>query len=139
LLVQLTAAIDSGEADLVQTLPVLQVLNDHASEHLQQLAQDPTASVIVAQAQEVLQQTGQKILNATRAAQKQQKEGQPQTQSGAETTSQTDLKVMEQELKLDFLKKKGELELQIRAAKASQERALADAKMASSLQGPNSK
>jgi hypothetical protein len=139
LLVQLTAAIDSGEADLVQTLPVLQVLNDHASEHLQQLAQDPTASVIVAQAQEVLQQTGQKILNATRAAQKQQKEGQQQPQSGAETTSQTDLKVMEQELKLDFLKKKGELELQIRAAKASQERALADAKMASSLQGPNSK
>lgn len=139
LLVQLTAAIDSGEADLVQTLPVLQVLNDHASEHMQQLAQDPTASVIVAQAQEVLQQTGQKILNATRAAQKQQKEGQQQPQSGAETTSQTDLKVMEQELKLDFLKKKGELELQIRAAKASQERALADAKMASSLQGPNSK
>jgi len=139
LLVQLTAAIDSGEADLVQTLPVLQVLNDHASEHLQQLAQDPTASVIVSQAQEVLQQTGQKILNATRAAQKQQKEGQQQPQPGAETTSQTDLKVMEQELKLDFLKKKGELELQIRAAKASQERALADAKMASSLQGPNSK
>lgn len=139
LLVQLTAAIDSGEADLVQTLPVLQAINDHASEHLQQLAQDPTASVIVSQAQEVLQQTGQKILNATRAAQKQQKEGQPQTQPGAETTSQTDLKVMEQELKLDFLKKKGELELQIRAAKASQERALADAKMASTLQGPSSK
>jgi hypothetical protein len=139
LLVQLTAAIDSGEADLVQTLPVLQAINDHASQHLQQLAQDPTASVIVSQAQEVLQQTGQKILNATRAAQKQQKEGQTQAQPGAETTSQTDLKVMEQELKLDFLKKKGELELQIRAAKASQERALADAKMASTLQGPSSK
>ena len=133
LLVQLTAAVDSGEADLVQSLPVLQAINDHAAGHLQQLAQDPTASVIVSQAQEVLQQTGQKILNATRAAQKQQKEGQAQGETEQAGQSSTDLKMMEQQIKLDFLKQKGELELQIRAAKASQERALADAKMAASL------
>jgi hypothetical protein len=89
----------------------------------------------VAQTQEVLQQTGQKILNATRAAQKQQKDGQQQPQQAPEGQNPTDLKMLEQQLKLDFLKKKGELELQIRAAKASQERTLADAKMASSLQG----
>jgi hypothetical protein len=41
--------------------------------------------------------------------------------------------MLEQQIKLDFIKQKGELELQIRAAKASQERALADAKMAASL------
>ncbi len=133
LLVQLTAAVDSGEADLVQSLPVLQAINDHAAGHLQQLAQDPTASVIISQAQEVLQQTGQKILNATRAAQKQQKEGQDQEQQAEPGQSQTDLKMLEQQIKLDFIKQKGELELQIRAAKASQERALADAKMAASL------
>jgi len=133
LLVQLTAAVDSGEADLVQSLPVLQAINDHAAGHLQQLAQDPTATVIVSQAQEVLQQTGQKILNATRAAQKQQKEGQDQEQQAEPGQSQTDLKMLEQQIKLDFIKQKGELELQIRAAKASQERALADAKMAASL------
>jgi pantoate kinase len=114
-------------------LPVLQAINDHAAGHLQQLAQDPTATVIVSQAQEVLQQTGQKILNATRAAQKQQKEGQDQEQQAEPGQSQTDLKMMEQQIKLDFIKQKGELELQIRAAKASQERALADAKMAASL------
>jgi hypothetical protein len=132
LLVQLTSAVDTGEADLIQSLPALQALNDHAAGHLQQLAQDPTASVIVSQAQQVLQQTGQKILNATRAAQKQQKDGQAAQQEQGGPTP-TDLKMLEQQLKLDFLKQKGELELQIRAAKASQERALADAKMASTL------
>lgn len=133
LLVQITAAVDSGEADLVQSLPALQALNEHASSHLQQLAQDPTASIIVSQAQEVLQQTGQKILNATRAAQKQEREGTAQQETEQAGQSSTDLKVLEQQIKLDFLKQKGELELQIRAAKASQERALADAKMAASL------
>jgi hypothetical protein len=40
---------------------------------------------------------------------------------------------MEQQRKLDFLRQKGELDLQMRAAKASQEQALADAKMAAQI------
>jgi hypothetical protein len=101
---------------------------------------DPTASAPVAQTKEVLQQTGQKILNGERAAQKMQREQQaqaqeqgPQPEQGGNSSGLTELKMREQQMKLDFLQKKAELDLQIRAAKASQDQALADAKMASAL------
>lgn len=139
-LVEITSAVDSGQADLIQVLPILRTFYDHCSEHLQQLAMDPTATVSVAKTKEVLQQTGQKILNGERAAQKMQREQQAQAQEqgqapeqGGNSSGLTELKMREQQMKLDFLQKKAELDLQIRAAKASQDQALADAKMASAL------
>jgi hypothetical protein len=81
----------------------------------------------------VLQQAGQKILNATRAAQKEQRNAQQGPAQAEQGPSPAELKVMEQQMKLDFLRQKGELDLQMRAAKASQEQALADAKMAAQI------
>lgn len=136
-LVQTTTAIDEGQADLVQALPGLQAFVEHCSAHLQQLAQDPNAAVIVAQTQQVLQQAGQKILNATRAAQKAQRDGAAEGQGAPQSgggEAETNFKLLEQQMKLDFIRQKGELELQLRQAKAEQERALADAKAASQLQ-----
>lgn len=133
-LVEITGAIDSGEADLVQMLPALQAYTEHGSAHLEQLAQNPAATVVVNQAKQVLQQAGQKILNATRAVQKEQRAAQqPQDGQPQQGPSAHELKVMEQQMKLDFMRQKGELEIQMRAAKASQEQALADAKMAAQI------
>lgn len=134
---QLTAAIDAGQADLVQALPILQAFYQHCTDHLQQLATDPTSKIMVSQATEVLAQIEQKIMNGQRAAQKQQREaanapGQsPQQQQDGQMTV---LKQQEQQLKLDFIRKKGELELQIKSAKAEQDRALSDARNAAGMQ-----
>jgi hypothetical protein len=132
-LVELTGAVDAGQADLVQMLPALQAYSEHCAAHLEQLAQNPSATVVVSQAQQVLQQAGQKILNATRAAQKEQRNAQQGPAQAEQGPSPAELKVMEQQMKLDFLRQKGELDLQMRAAKASQEQALADAKMAAQI------
>ena len=136
-LVEITGAVDAGQADLVQTLPALQAYSEHCAAHLEQLAQNPSATVVVSQAQQVLQQAGQKILNATRAAQKEQRSAQQAPEQAQQGPSPAELKVMEQQMKLDFLRQKGELDLQMRAAKASQEQALADAKMAAQIANPS--
>jgi hypothetical protein len=77
-------------------------------------------------------------MNAQRAMQKQQRDaqnaqGQEQPEQGG-NGQLTDLKAQEQQLKLDFIRKKGELELQIKSAKADQDRALADSRNAAALQ-----
>jgi hypothetical protein len=135
---QITAAIDGGQADLVQQAPIMQAFYEHCSAHLQQLASNPAAQVTVSQVKEVLSQVEQKLMNAQRAMQKQQRDaqnaqGQEQPEQGG-NGQLTDLKAQEQQLKLDFIRKKGELELQIKSAKADQDRALADSRNAAALQ-----
>jgi hypothetical protein len=133
-LVQMASAIDSGEADLLQVAPIMQVFNEHCAQHLQALAEDPTALAVVNETKQVLQQVGQKLLNASRQAQKQQRAAQPEGDAEQPAADPTQLKMLEHQIKLDFIRQKGELELEVRAAKAAQERALADAKTAAELQ-----
>lgn len=133
-LVQMASAIDAGEADLLQLAAPMQAFSDHCAAHLQALAEDPTAVPMVKQVQQVLQQVGQKLLNASRQAQKQQRAAAGGEAAEPGPQDATQLKLLENQLRLDFIRQKGELELEMRAAKAAQERALADAKTAAELQ-----
>lgn len=132
---KLLAATDSGEADPVQVLPLVQALYEHVSQHLQMVAGDPAARAQVAEtkqllqiAQEVITNTGRKLLKMQREAAQQgaQAEGQP----AAQAPNGAELKMQEHQLKMDIARQKAQLEMEIREAKFQQEQALRDAERA---------
>lgn len=135
----LSAAIDSGQADLAASLPVLEAYYEHCGQHIDAVSGDPAAAGQLAQAAQVQQQLYQKLINANRAAQKAQQAqqgGAEQPQGATEQDAKLEiqrLKLQELQLKMEFAKSKAELELQLRQAKAQQEQALTDARMALEL------
>lgn len=133
---QLLAALDAGQADPVQALPLVQALYEHVMQHLQYLVNDPAAREQVGQikqltqvAEEVITNTGRKI-----QAQMRKQQGAPQGEAPAEQgPTPTELKFQEHQLKMEIARQKAELEMRIREAKFQQEQAINDAKGAVSL------
>lgn len=133
---QLLAALDAGQADPMQALPLVQALYEHVTQHLQYLVNDPAAREQVGQikqltqiAEEVITNTGRKI-----QAQLRKQQGAPQGEAPAEQgPSPTELKFQEHQLKMEIARQKAELEMRIREAKFQQEQAINDAKGAVSL------
>ena len=144
LLQQMIAAIDSGEADPVQVLPIVQVLHQHIGEHVNYLASDPSARPQVAEMNQLLQMSNEVITNFTRkiqaeqrkAAQSGQQEGQPQ--EGQQGPSMMEQKMQEHQLKMQIAQQKAQIEMQIKQAKADQELALKDAERAMKFSGNTS-
>lgn len=133
---QLLAALDAGQADPMQALPLVQALYEHVTQHLQYLVNDPAAREQVGQikqltqiAEEVITNTGRKIQAQLRKQQGAPQEGTP----AAEGPSPTELKFQEHQLKMEIARQKAELEMRIREAKFQQEQAINDAKGAVSL------
>jgi hypothetical protein len=134
---QLLAAVQTGQADPVQALPLVQALYEHVMQHLQFLSSDPSAGGQVGElkqltqiAEEVITNTGRQIQAAQR---KQLQEGaspEGQQQGGP---SPTELKFQEHQLKMEIARQKAQLDMQIREAKFQQEQAINDAKGAVSL------
>lgn len=133
---QLLAALDAGQADPMQALPLVQALYEHVTQHMQYLVNDPAAREQVGQikqltqiAEEVITNTGRKI-----QAQMRKQQGAPQGEAPAEQgPSPTELKFQEHQLKMEIARQKAELEMRIREAKFQQEQAINDAKGAVSL------
>jgi hypothetical protein len=133
---QLLAAVQTGAADPVQVLPIVQSIYEHVMQHLQFLSSDPAARGQVSElkqltqiAEEVITNTGRKIQAMQR---KQQQEGAPEGQQ-PQGPSAAELKFQEHELKMSIARQKAELDMQIREAKFQQEQAINDAKGAVSL------
>ena len=133
---QLLAALDAGQADPMQALPLVQALYEHVTQHLQYLVNDPAAREQVGQikqltqiAEEVITNTGRKIQAQLRKQQGAPQEGAPAEQG----PSPTELKFQEHQLKMEIARQKAELEMRIREAKFQQEQAINDAKGAVSL------
>jgi hypothetical protein len=139
----LVAAIDSGEADPVAALPLVQALYEHCTQHAQFLSSDPAARAELAEikqllqiAQEVLTNTGRKIMKMQRdAAQQGAAATAAAAPEGAQGPTQAELKMQEHQLKMDIARQKAELDMRIREAKFQQEQALRDADKALSLGG----
>jgi hypothetical protein len=133
---QLLAAVDGGQADPVQALPIVQALYEHVMQHLQFLSSDPSARGQVAELKQLTQIAEEVITNTGRKIQAMQRK---QLQEGASPEGQpqgptpTELKFQEHQLKMEIARQKAELDMQIREAKFQQEQAINDAKGAVSL------
>ena len=138
---QLIEAINTGQADLVQVLPVLQVMYQHISDTAQLAAGDPALEGMVANTKQVLQFAEEAINNALKAAQKMQRDQmqaeQAQMQAQGQEIDQDavmaekqGMKMQEHEVKMQIAQEKAELEMAIKQKKHEQEMAIRDAEAA---------
>jgi hypothetical protein len=133
---QLIAGIQSGEADPMQNLQLVQALHQHSAEHLNYLASDPSARSQVAEYKQLLQISEEVITNFNRKLQAEQRKGMEsgaQAESGGQ--SPTEMKMQEHQLKMQIAQQKAQIEMQIKQAKADQDLALKDAERALKLSG----
>ena len=130
-LAQLIEALNTGEADPMQVLPVLQAMYQHISDTAQLAAGDPALEAEVAQTKQVLQYAEEAINNTMKAAQKIQRD-QAEMEGGEEGVAMADqdAKMQEHEIKMQIAQEKAELDMAIKQKKHEQEMAIRDAKAA---------
>jgi len=129
---QIIEQLNTGAADPMQALPVVQAFYQHISETLQFAAGDPALEGMVSQTKQVLQFAEEVINNTTKAVQKMQRDQAQQQEQpqGQEQPSQADAKMMEHQIKMRIAQEKAELDLAIKQKKHDQEMAIRDAKAA---------
>jgi hypothetical protein len=137
-LLEFITAVDNGQVELTAVVEQTIGIHDHATQHLEFMAGNPITMQDAARFRQVLQQTGEIILNGMR---KLQAERQANPQAGPE---QPDAKQQEymmklafqrqnMEMKLEEMARSAELKMNIEMMKASQSAALADAKAKAAL------
>lgn len=133
---------DNGQADPVQLLPAYQAFYQHISAHVEFVANDPAAAGSIPQVRQLLQFAEEKIVNATRAAQKLQREqmeqqaamgGQQQAPSSEQIAAQQ--KAEMHQLQMQITQQKAQVDMSIKQAKAQQDMALKDAERAMEMEG----
>ena len=121
--------LNTGAADPMQALPVVQAFYQHISETLQFAAGDPALEGMVSQTKQLLQFAEEVINNTTKAIQKMQRD-QAGQEGEQEQPQQPDAKLMEHQIKMQIAQEKAELDLAIKQKKHDQEMAIRDAKAA---------
>jgi hypothetical protein len=138
---QIIEQLNTGEVDPMQSLPVLQSFYEHISQTVQFAAGDPALQGPVGQAKQVLQFAEEAINNATKAAQKIQRDQAKAQQQEAEMAamgeqpeqpemSPSDAKMMEHQVKMRIAQEKAQVDMAIKQQKHDQEMAMRDAKAA---------
>ena len=134
LLQQLLEAIDTGQADPQQALPMLQAFYQHIGETLQQAAGDPALEGLVGQIKQLLQYAEEAINNTMKALEKIQRDQAIETQEeGGEQPagpSEVDLKLQKAQVEMQISQQKAELDMTLKQRKFEQEQAMRDAKAA---------
>jgi hypothetical protein len=137
-LLEFITAVDNGQVELTAVVEQTIGIHDHATQHLQFMAGNPITMQDAARFRQVLQQTGEIILNGMR---KLEAERQANPQAGPE---QPDAKQQEymmklafqrqnMEMKLEEMARSAELKMNIEMMKANQAAVLADAKAKAAL------
>lgn len=126
---QLIEAIDSGQADPMQVLPMLQSFYQHISETAQYAAGDPALEGLVGQTKQILQYAEEAINNTMKAVEKMQRD-QAQQGEQPQQQQQPDAKMMEHQVKMQIAQQKAELDMAIKQKKHEQEMAIRDAQAA---------
>ena len=128
---QLLEQLNVGEADPMQSLPVLQAFYQHVSQTVQFAAGDPALEGIVGQTKQTLNFAEEVINNTAKAAQKIQREQAEAAQAqGVQMPQQPDAKMAEHQIKMQIAQEKAELDMAIKQKKHDQEMAIRDAKAA---------
>ena len=142
LLQQFMAALDAGQADPMQVLPVMQLVTDHCGAHTEFLSQDPSAQSFAASAREIMANAGMVLNNLLRQKQKLQREapaaeGQAAPQEDPKIQQQL-LKNQELQLRMQLLQQQADSKERREEMKFQQALALKDATAAAKLgQGGN--
>ena len=130
---QIIEQLDTGEADPMQALPVLQAFYEHIGQTVQLAAGDPALEGLVGQTKQVMQYAEEAINNTTKAAQKIQRDQAQQGGEGEgapEEGQLEDLKMAEHQVKLRIAQEKAQVDMAIKQQKHDQEMAMRDAKAA---------
>jgi len=132
---ELVQQADQGQIDLAQAAQVLVGLFQHASQHLEFMLGDPSAAGFKQQ----LQQAGEVVNNAIKAAQKVQRQQmeeqavQQQAPQGGQLDLSLEQKVVEAQAKLRYAEEKHAQEMRLREEQARQAMALKDAETAATI------
>ena len=129
---ELIQALNEGQADPMQVLPMLQAFYQHISDTAQLAAGDPALEGLVGQTKQVLQYAEEAINNTMKAVQKMQRDQMEQQGIEGEQADmmQQDAKLQEHEIKMQIAQEKAELDMAIKQKKHEQEMAIRDAKAA---------
>ena len=129
---QMIQALNEGQAEPTQVLPMLQAFYQHISDTAQLAAGDPALEGLVSQTKQVLQYAEEAINNTMKAVQKMQREQmEQQGVEGPEAEMmQQDSKLQEHQVKMQIATEKAELDMAIKQKKHEQEMAIRDAKAA---------
>lgn len=150
LLDQLVQAIDElmgvnnpeNGVEMMRIVPIAASIQSHTAMHLQQVEGDPLLQEEFGMWNQRLQQHSEIINNGVKHIQKLQKQAQDQQQSPESNPTQgedvkfaqeLERKVIENRLSIQHSMEKHQMELAMRASKAAQDRALADAKTAADI------
>ena len=129
---QIIEAINTGDADPMQVLPMLQSFYQHISDTAQLAAGDPALEPLVKDTKQVLQYAEEAINNTMKAVQKMERDQrEEQGVEGPEAEmAEQDAKVEEHQIKMQIAQEKAELDMAIKQKKHEQEMAIRDAKAA---------
>ena len=134
LLQQLIEAIDTGQADPQQVLPMLQAFYQHTSETVQYAAGDPALEGLVGQTKQVLQIAEEALNNTMKALEKIQRDQAIAAQEdGGEQPagpSEVDMKMQKAQVEMQIAQQKAELDMVLKQRKFDQEQTMRDAKAA---------
>lgn len=142
---QLLEALNTGQADPMQAMPVLQAFYQHIAEHTQFASGEPALEGLVAQAKQSLQYGEEMINNTAKAMEKiQRDEAQAQQQMTEEEAAmmqqqggeqpQEDPKIAAAQVQMQIMQQKAELEMSIKQQKHEQDQAIRDAEAAMKFQ-----
>lgn len=139
LLQQLIEAIDTGQADPQQVLPMLQAFYQHTSETVQYAAGDPALEGLVGQTKQVLQIAEEALNNTMKALEKIQRDqaiaaqedgGEQPAGEQPDGPSEVDLKMQKAQVEMQISQQKAELDMALKQRKFDQEQTMRDAKAA---------
>ena len=142
---QLIEALNTGQADPMQSMPTLQAMYQHVAEHTEFASGEPALEGLVGQAKQVLQYGEEMINNTAKAMQKQERdaaqaqqqmteeEAMMQQQQGGEQ-QQEDPKMQSAQIQMQIMQQKAELEMSIKQQKHEQDQAIRDAEAAMKFQ-----
>ena len=141
---QLIEALNTGQADPMQSMPTLQAMYQHVAEHTEFASGEPALEGLVGQAKQVLQYGEEMINNTAKAMQKEERdaaqaqqqmteeEAMMQQQQGGE--QQEDPKMQAAQVQMQIMQQKAELEMAIKQQKHEQDQAIRDAEAAMKFQ-----
>ena len=142
---QLIEALNTGQADPMQSMPTLQAMYQHVAEHTEFASGEPALEGLVGQAKQALQYGEEMINNTAKALQKQERdaaqaqqqmteeEAMMQQQQGGEQP-QEDPKMQSAQIQMQIMQQKAELEMSIKQQKHEQDQAIRDAEAAMKFQ-----
>jgi hypothetical protein len=133
-LMEILDKVERGEMDPMQMLPGLQAILTHVAEHGDALAQDPSQAAIYAQVKEAVNNMNQVVTNMERkikaAERKGVEAGAPEGQAPGNEQALAELKLAQEQFKLELAQQIGQLKIAELQAKAQQNLALNDLKAA---------